>query len=111
MRVLVALRSFGVTTVARGFKKNIQSKEGKREKRLVDPADHDTSIFFPVLNIAVVPQRRAHVPGQKAPAHSPDKSKEAINRNVEVRSESDAAVQDYSHGQGRDGEERRRHEL
>ena len=105
MRVLVALRSFGVTTVARGFKKNIQSKEGKREKRLIDPAHHNTSIFLPVLNIAVVPESRAHVPGQKAPANEPNQCKEAINRNVEVRSEADAAVQDYSQGQGRDREE------
>ena len=111
MRVLVALRSFGVTTVARGFKKNIQSKEGKREKRLIDPAHHNTSIFLPVLNIAVVPESRAHVPGQKAPADSPDEGKEAINRNVEIGPEADAEVQDNSYGQRRDGEERRRHEL
>ena len=111
MRVLVALRSFRVTAAARELKKNIQSKEGKREQSLVNPADHNTSIFLPVLNIAVVPESRAHVPGQKAPANEPNQCKEAINRNVEVRSETDAAVQDYSQGQGRDREERRRHEL
>jgi len=93
-----------------GFK-NVQSKKSKREKSLVDPADHDPGIFFPVRYIAVVLERRAHVPGQQAPADSPDQCKEAINRNVEIRSEADAAVQDDSHSQRRDGEERRRHEL
>ena len=109
--MLVALRSCGATAAARGSGKNIQSKEGKREKSLVDAADHDTSIFFPVLDIAVVPQRRAHVPGQQTPAHKPDQGKESINRNVEIGSEADAAVQDYGHGQGCDRKEGRRHEL
>ena len=109
--MLVVLRSFGVTAAARRAEKNIQSKEGKREKSLVDPTDHDTGIFLPVLDIAVVPQRRAHVPGQQTPAHKPDQGKESINRNVEIGSEADAAVQDYGHGQGCDRKERSRHEL
>jgi len=87
-----------------------KSKKSKREKSLVDPADHDPGIFFPVRYIAVVLERRAHVPGQQAPADSPDQCKEAINRNVEIRSEADAAVQDDSHSQRCDGKERRCHE-
>jgi hypothetical protein len=109
MKVLVAL-PFEVCAVASIFK-NLQSKEGKREKRLINPAHHNSSILLPVRNIAVVLQRRAHVPGQKAPADSPDKGKEAINRNVEIGPEADAAVQHNSHGQCRDGEERRCHKL
>lgn len=83
--------------VAREFEKNIQSKESKREKRLVNPADHNASIFLPVFNIAVIPQRRTHVPGQQTPADGPDQGKEAINRNVEIGPEADATVQDDSH--------------
>lgn len=111
MSLLVILRRFGVFAVAKGFKKNLQPKKRKREKRLVNPADHNTSIFLPVLGIAIILQCRTHVPGQKAPADSPDQGKEAINRNVEIRSKANAAVQDDSHGQRRDGKERRCHEL
>jgi hypothetical protein len=71
MRLLVA-RCYEALGMTKKCKKNIQPKEGKREKRLVNPAHHNTSIFFPVLNIAVILQRRTHVPGQKAPADSPN---------------------------------------
>jgi len=85
---------------------NIQSKERKREQSLVDSAHHDTSIFFPVRDIAVVSKSRAHVPSQQTPADSPDKGKEAINRNIKVWFQAHAAVQDNGDCQRRDREER-----
>ena len=51
---------------------DVQPKECKREESLVDPADHDTSILFPVRYIAVVLQSRTHIPSQKAPADRPN---------------------------------------
>lgn len=81
---------------------NSQSKEGKCEQRLVNPADHDASIFLPMLDVAVVLQSRTHVPGEQAPAYDPNNSKESVDRKIEVRFETDTAVQNYCHSQSSD---------
>lgn len=86
---------------------NVQAKERKREQRLIDAADHDSGILLPVLDIAIVRERRAHPPRQKSPADSPDQSQKAVDGDVEVWFEAHAAVQDYGHGQCGDGEEGR----
>jgi hypothetical protein len=75
------------------LKGNVQAEESECEQRFINPADHDARIFLPVLDVAVILQRRAHVPGE----HGPDESEETVDREVEVRSEANAAVQDYCH--------------
>jgi hypothetical protein len=64
-----------------------------------------------VLDIAVVGQSRSHVPCQQTPANSPDQSQKAVDRDVEIWFEADAAVQDYGESKGGDREEGRGHEL
>lgn len=86
---------------------HVQSKQGEGEQRLVNPADHDTGVFLPVLNIAVMSQSRAHVPSQETPAHDPEKGKEAVDGDVEVWFQTDAAVQDYGDAERGDREEGR----
>jgi hypothetical protein len=90
---------------------DVQSKEGESKERLVDPADHDARVLLPVLDIAVVSQGRSHVPSQKTPAHSPDQSQEAVDRDVEIWLEAYAAVQDDGESKSSDGEKGRAHEL
>jgi len=87
-----------------------KSKEGESKERLVDPADHDARVLLPVLDIAVVSQGRSHVPSQKTPAHSPDQSQEAVDRDVEIWLEAYAAVQDDGESKSSDGEKGRAHE-
>jgi hypothetical protein len=79
------------------LKGNVQAEESECEQRFINPADHDARIFLPVLDVAVILESRAHVPGEQAPAHGPDESEETVDREVEVRSEANAAVQDYCH--------------
>jgi hypothetical protein len=76
---------------------DVQAEECECEQRFVDTADHDARIFLPVLDVAVILQSRAHIPCEQAPAHGPDESEETVDREVEIRSETYAAVQDYSH--------------
>jgi hypothetical protein len=71
---------------------DVQSKEGESEERLVDSADHDARILLPVLDIAVMGQSRSHVPCQQTPANSPDQSQKAVDGDVEIWFEADAAV-------------------
>jgi hypothetical protein len=77
---------------------DVQAEECECEQRFIDPADHDARIFLPVLDVAVILQSRAHVPREQAPAHGPDESEETVDREIEVGSEANAAVQYYSHG-------------
>lgn len=90
---------------------DVQSKEGESEKRLVNPADHDACGFLPVLDVAVVGQSRSHVPCQETPAHGPNQGQKAVDRDIEIRFEADAAMQDYGESKGSNGEEGRGHEL
>jgi len=90
---------------------DVQPKESKSEEGLVDPADHDACILLPVLDVAIVGQGRSHVPSQQTPAHSPDQSQKAVDCDVEVWLEPDAAVQDYGESKCGNGEEGRGHEL
>lgn len=88
-----------------------QAQESKREQRLVNPANHDSGVFLPMLDIAVMRERRAHPPRQQRPTNSPKQSQQAIDSKIEVRLEAHAAVQDNSHSECSDGEEGRCHEL
>lgn len=90
---------------------DVQSKEGESKQRLVNPADHDACGFLPVLDIAVVGQSRSHVPSQETPTHSPYQSQKAVDGDIEIRFEADAAMQDYGESKGGDGEEGGCHEL
>jgi len=87
-----------------------KSKEGESKQRLVNPADHDACGFLPVLDIAVVGQSRSHVPSQETPTHSPYQSQKAVDGDIEIRFEADAAMQDYGESKGSNGEEGRGHE-
>lgn len=89
----------------------VRSEEGKGEECLVDPTDHNAGVFVPVLDVAHVLERRAHVPGQQAPAHHPEEREEAIDRDVEVRLQADTAVHDDGNTECCDGEEGGCHEL
>lgn len=91
--------------------KNSQSEKSKREQRLVYPTNHNTSVFAPVLDIAVVQERGAHVPSKQTPAYNPKKSEKTVDGEVEVRFEPDEAVQHDCDGEGEDGEEGGCHEL
>lgn len=58
-----------------------------------------------MLHVAQVRKRAAHVPREQRPAQRPQDRQEAVDPDVEERSQADAAVQDYRDGERGDGEE------
>lgn len=74
-------------------REDAQANEREGEQCLVYPAHHDPSVFVPVLDIAHIGQRAAHVPREETPAKCPQEGEEAVDGNVETRVQTNAAVQ------------------